>query len=94
MHRTALTERYLEALNVEAAPASFELLSTLITKHIATLSFSSIGVRLQDSLPLDLPAIFDRIVIERRGGYCFEQNALLFEVLQELGFDVDINWQE
>ncbi len=90
MHRTALTERYLEALNVAAAPASFELLSTLITKHIATLSFSSIGVRLQDSLPLDLPAIFDRIVIERRGGYCFEQNALLFEVLQELGFDVDI----
>ena len=28
--------------------------------------------------------------MRRRGGYCFEQNGLLFEVLQELGYDVHV----
>ncbi len=90
MQRSVITDQYLQALEIESAPPSFEFLSVLITRHIATLSFSSIGVRLHDDLPLDLPAVFDRIVLRRRGGYCFEQNALLFEVLQELGFDVEI----
>ena len=44
------------------------------------------GCRLGDELPLDFESLFDRLVVRRRGGYCFEQNGLLYEVLDELGF--------
>lgn len=57
---------------------------------MATFSFGSIGPRLGDSLPLDLPSLYDRIVVRKRGGYCFEQNGLLYDVLDELGFKVTL----
>ena len=57
---------------------------------MATFPFSSVGPRLGDDLPLDLDALFDRIVARHRGGYCFEQNGLLFEVLLDLGYDVHV----
>ncbi len=41
-------------------------------------------------MPLETESLFDRIVVRRRGGYCFEQNALMFEILGELGFDTSM----
>jgi len=57
---------------------------------VATLSFASVGPRLGDHLPLDLASLYDRIVVRRRGGYCFEQNGLMYDVLEELGFKVTL----
>jgi N-hydroxyarylamine O-acetyltransferase len=56
--------------------------------HVSTFAFCSIGPRLGLDLSLDLNSLFDRIVLQKRGGYCFEQNGLLFEILEELGFSV------
>jgi len=89
VERAEIVQQYLEVLDVTAGEPSFELLTTLTQRHIAMFAFSSIGVRLHDDLPLDLQSLFTRIVAGRRGGYCFEQNSLMFEVLQELGFEVD-----
>ncbi|GKT33455.1 Arylamine N-acetyltransferase like protein, partial [Aduncisulcus paluster] len=44
-----------------------------------------VGCQLGDDLPLDLESLYRRIVVKKRGGYCFEQNGLLFGVLEELG---------
>jgi N-hydroxyarylamine O-acetyltransferase len=57
---------------------------------VATFAFCSVGPRLGDDLPLDLDSLYQRIVVRRRGGYCFEQNGLLFEMLEELGFTVKL----
>jgi N-hydroxyarylamine O-acetyltransferase len=62
------------------------LLEQIVRRHVATFPFASVGPRLGDSLALDPVALFDRIVVRRRGGYCFEQNGLLFAVLTELGY--------
>ncbi len=85
-----LVQRYLDALDVEPAAPSLPLLAQITRRHVATLPFSSVGPRLGDDLPLDADSLLDRIVVRRRGGYCFEQNGLLFEVLRELGFDARI----
>ena len=53
---------------------------------MATFAFGSVGPRLGDELPLDIKSLFDRLVVRRRGGYCFEQNGLFYEVLDELGY--------
>jgi N-hydroxyarylamine O-acetyltransferase len=34
--------------------------------------------------------LHDRIVVRRRGGYCFEHNGLLYEMLEALGFEVTL----
>jgi N-hydroxyarylamine O-acetyltransferase len=90
LERREIVRQYLEELGVVLGESNYDLLATLTQRHVATFSFGSIGVRLQDDLPLDLTHIFERIVRDRRGGYCFEQNSLMFEVLEELGFEVEI----
>jgi N-hydroxyarylamine O-acetyltransferase len=91
MDRAQITERYLEALGLQRQAPELGFLQEITRRHVASFAFSSVGPRLGDSLPLDLPSLYQRIVERRRGGYCFEQNGLLFEVLVELGFDVQLS---
>jgi N-hydroxyarylamine O-acetyltransferase len=86
----SLAQRYLDALGLEPAQPSLSFLTELTRAHVGTLPFGSIGPRLGDDLPLDPESLLDRIVVRGRGGYCFEQNGLMFEALRELGFDARI----
>ncbi len=86
MERSELTAAYLADLGLEAGPPTPALLAEIQRRHIAALAFTSVGPRLGDALPLDPVEIHDRIVVRRRGGYCFEHNGLLFEVLSDLGY--------
>ncbi len=69
---------------------SLNFLNQITRRYVSTFAFSSAGCRLGDDLPLDLDSLHDRIVRRRRGGYCFEQNGLIYEILQELGFSVKL----
>ncbi|MBP8297886.1 MAG: arylamine N-acetyltransferase [Burkholderiales bacterium] len=88
MDRAQITDRYLDAIGLQRQAPTLGFLQEITRRHVASFAFCSVGPRLGDSLPLDLPSLFQRIVERRRGGYCFEQNGLLFEVLGELGFEV------
>ena len=44
------------------------------------------GYDLHREVSLEIPDIFDKIVTRRRGGYCFELNALFSALLEALGF--------
>lgn len=80
-------DRYLTAVGLERAAPTMTLLEQLTRRHVARFPFASIGPQLGEPLPLDVDALFDRIVARRRGGYCFEQNGLMFEILGRLGYD-------
>lgn len=88
MSTGSLADAYLADLRLAPEPPSLDALSEIVRRHVARYPFSSIGPRLGDELPLDTDALLDRIVTRRRGGYCFEQNGLLFAVLAQLGYDV------
>lgn len=88
MERRELTDRYLADLGLARGDPSAELLDEVTRRHVARYAFASVGPRLGLDLPIDPPSLFRRIVVERRGGYCFEQNGLLFAVLEDLGFEV------
>lgn len=85
---TGLANAYLADLGLSPQPPSLEALGDIVRRHVARYAFASIGPRLGDELPIDPPALLDRIVVRGRGGYCFEQNGLLFAVLDELGYPV------
>ena len=87
---SSLALRHCVALGVEPGEPTLELLTQIVRRHVAAFSFSSIGVRLNDPLPLEPEQLFDRIVVRGRGGYCFEHNGLLFAVLSELGYDTTV----
>jgi N-hydroxyarylamine O-acetyltransferase len=82
-----IVDSYLDALGLSRENVSREYLDAIVRRHVEVLSFTSVGPRLGEDLPLDLPSVHDRIVVRRRGGYCFEQNGLLHAALLDLGFD-------
>jgi N-hydroxyarylamine O-acetyltransferase len=56
--------------------------------HAQAISFENLSPLMGQAVPLDLPSLEEKLVRARRGGYCFEQNALLAAALRELGFTV------
>ena len=83
-------DEYFKKLNIEPTEPSLELVKALQTKHIAIFSFNNIAVLLGKTISLNIEDIFEKIVTKNLGGYCFEHNALMFEVLKSLGFNVRI----
>lgn len=86
MQHSDIVDHYLRALDLHRSNLDFDFLTELVRRHVATFAFSSVACRLGEDLPLDFESLFDRIVVRRRGGYCFEQNGFLYEVLERLGF--------
>jgi len=68
---------------------TLELLSALTAAHTQSIPFENLDVLLGRAISLEPDALFQKLVIDRRGGYCFEQNGLFLEVLRELGFQVE-----
>jgi N-hydroxyarylamine O-acetyltransferase len=62
-------------------------LDAIAAAHVQAIPFENLDVLLGVPIELDLEAIVDKLVHRRRGGYCFEQNTLLFHVLDQLGFE-------
>jgi N-hydroxyarylamine O-acetyltransferase len=85
MKRSEMVREYLQALGLHGNNVDFAFLNDVVARHVATFAFSSVGCQLGEDLPLDFESLYQRIVVQRRGGYCFEQNALLYGVLEELG---------
>lgn len=83
-----IVQGYLDSVGVKAAQHSLDFLKKLHRAHIALFSFNNIDVLLGKPISLELTHIFEKVVLHRRGGYCFEHNKLFYEILQALGFDV------
>lgn len=65
-----------------------ETLAGIVLAHVQAIPFESIDPLLGEPVPIDMPSIVAKLVDGRRGGYCFEQNALLKAALETLGFRV------
>ena len=60
----------------------------LVAAHSAAIAYESIDVLLNRPPKLDLDSLQQKMIVNRRGGYCFEQNYLFRAGLRSLGFDV------
>ncbi len=85
-----ITDAYLRVLGLQRGKPDLDFLGAIIRRHAAQFAFSSVGPLLGNDLPLDVESLYQRIVVKRRGGYCFEQNGLMYALLMELGFDVSL----
>jgi N-hydroxyarylamine O-acetyltransferase len=67
---------------------SVETLQALHHAHFYNVPFENLDVVLKRPIRLDPASLTQKIVVGRRGGYCFESNALFMYALQALGFTV------
>ena len=81
---------YLERIGYEGTPRpDLETLRALQYAHVTTVPFENLDIQMGRRIRLDLPHLEDKIVVRRRGGYCFEQNTLFQQVLNQIGFEVE-----
>lgn len=90
MDSSVMVEEYLQSIALLNRKLDFEFLRDIAARHVGTFAFSSVGCWLGDELSLDFESLYNRIVVQRRGGYCFEQNGFFYQVLKELGFSIQL----
>lgn len=84
-----LGEKYLNSIGVVSECRDEKFLNTLVEKHVSKFSFNNLEVLLKDSiLSLETEDLYNKVVVDELGGYCFEHNKLFFEILKDLGFEV------
>lgn len=67
---------------------TLDTLRALVLAHAQSIPFESVSPYTGSPVRLDLASLEDKLINRRRGGYCFEQNLLLSDVLRQLGFRV------
>ncbi len=84
------TELYLKKLNVSLRTPSLEFLNELIAAHQSLISFNNLDVYFNRGviLNLDEEALFEKVILKGKGGYCHENNKIFYLLLKELGFTV------
>jgi N-hydroxyarylamine O-acetyltransferase len=63
-------------------------LRSVMAGHLANIPFENVDVFLGRVPELDMPSLQAKMVQRRRGGYCFEQNALYGAALERMGLEV------
>ena len=66
-----------------------ESLCALHRAHMLTVPFENLDINpLGRPIRLDLESLWDKIVVRKRGGFCYELNGLFAWLLTEIGFGV------
>ena len=80
---------YLHRIDFREIPAlDFETLRGLQGAHLLTVPFENLDIGLKRSIRLDEQSLWNKIVLARRGGFCYELNGLFAWLLKQVGFGV------
>lgn len=81
--------QYLARIGLLAAPEPNEQgLRQVQLAQALSIPFENFDIHLGRAISLKPKNLADKLVLRRRGGYCFELNGLLHLALKSLGFDV------
>jgi hypothetical protein len=76
----------LERIGLDGRPS----IAQLHRAHLTSIPFENLDPHQGLPVSLEVEDLERKLVTERRGGYCFEQNLLLKAALEALGAEVDI----
>jgi N-hydroxyarylamine O-acetyltransferase len=68
--------------------ADIRTLAALHARHAEAIPFENLAAFLGEPVRLDRASLQEKLVAQRRGGWCFEQNLLFAQVLEAIGFPV------
>jgi N-hydroxyarylamine O-acetyltransferase len=79
-------DAYLERIGLDGHPS----IAQLHRAHLTSIPFENLDPHQGLPVSLEVEDLAHKLVTERRGGYCFEQNLLLKTALEALGGEVDM----
>jgi len=83
-------QAYLSHLGVRPERPSRAFLTRLHRRHLQRVPFENLDIRWRIPIPLDAGPAWAKVVERRRGGFCYELNALFAWALDRLGFEVGL----
>lgn len=82
---------YLNRIGIEkAGEPSLKFLTELQNRHFLFIPFEDLDIPDRSRIELDLNKIYNKIILSKRGGFCYELNGLFHWLLTSLGFRVDM----
>jgi len=82
-------ERYFERIGYTGdTTPTIDTLKAIHQAHLRHVPFENLNIHIPRPIILDETALYEKIVHEQRGGFCFEQNGLFYAVLETLGYAV------
>jgi N-hydroxyarylamine O-acetyltransferase len=83
---------YLGRIGVEPiGRPDAKALEALHHANIHAIVFENLDIHLGRPIEIDVPRVFDKIIRNDRGGFCYELNALFGSLLVSLGYDVSVH---
>ena len=80
---------YLTRMNYSATlKPDAETLHGLQLAHLLSIPFENLDIGLKRPIQLREEALWDKIILRKRGGFCYELNSLFAWLLKQIGFDV------
>ncbi len=85
------TSAYLDRIAFSGTPAATPgCLRDLQLAHLQAIPFENLDIHLGREILLDEERFFQKLVRQRRGGFCYEQNGLFAVMLRAFGFEVTV----
>ena len=85
------TAAYLNRINYSGPfDPSAETLRQLQLAHLLSVPFENLSIHSGEPMLLNDDALFNKIVVRRRGGFCYELNGLFAALLRALDFNVQM----
>ena len=82
-------QAYLNRIGFDGTPKTdFATLCELHTGHLKSIPYENLDIMRDIPLSLEIDDVLEKVISRRRGGYCFELNAIFTWLLRELGFEV------
>ena len=80
---------YLARLNYSnSVKPDAETLHGLQFAHLLNVPFENLDIGLKQPIQLSEEALWEKLIIRKRGGFCYELNSLFAWLLKQIGFDV------
>lgn len=79
---------YLERLGIQEKPnPDLKTLIKIHRAHLLNIPFENLSIHNNEKIILNLESLFEKIIMKKRGGFCYELNGLFFSLLNSLGFE-------
>lgn len=84
-------QAYLNRINFyHAVNPNKEVLYKLQKHHLLNIPFENLDIHYGREISLSINDIYKKIIIQKRGGFCYELNGLFHQLLLKIGFDAKL----
>ncbi len=82
---------YLKRIRIsQLEKPNLSFLSKLQEQHLLTVPFENLDIHQRENIVLEEKRIYEKIVVNERGGFCYELNGLFCMLLRSLDFSVSM----